>query len=486
MRDTIYLAIEGFTPRNQTTCPTGGRAAPRFKLARYGTIGPQGSAIAVSLGGHVRLKQLAIVTHETIGARMAGPAIRALELARAMRPEVEPIIVSPRAVERDTDGIEARQYRPGEPESMARALAGADVLLVQGFTLHHFPGLVADPRPMVVDLYCPFHLENLERRRLVETDAAARLLGAQVDLDVLLVQLSRGDFFICASERQRDYWLGMLSAAGRLSPSTYEADPSASNMVAVVPFGIEAVPPSPGPPLVKGVRPGIGEGDRLVVWGGAVTDWQDPCTAIEAVCEAAQQIERLRLVFPATIPNPDLPPMKALEKARKRARELGLLDRNVFFIDWVAYDERGRFLLEAEAGISAHSPSLEARYSWRTRMLDYIWASLPIVCTRGDDLSALVESRGLGVAVDPGDHAGMARALARVLGDGPFREECIRRIRAEQPHLVWRRVAEPLRRFAAAPWKAGAGLEAALAAPAPARHRGLRRAARAIVRRLNR
>jgi hypothetical protein len=41
-------------------------------------------------------------------------------------------------------------------------------------------------------------------------------------------------------------------------------------------------------------------------------------------------------------------------------------------------------------GVSTHRDHLETRLSFRTRMLDYIWAGLPIVCTDGDHFASLV------------------------------------------------------------------------------------------------
>ena len=35
---------------------------------------------------------------------------------------------------------------------------------------------------------------------------------------------TRGDFFLCARDKQRDFWLGQLAAVGRVNPVTYDAD----------------------------------------------------------------------------------------------------------------------------------------------------------------------------------------------------------------------------------------------------------------------
>jgi hypothetical protein len=401
---------------------------------------------------------LALITHEALGPTLTGPAIRVLELARAVAPHVRAVLVTPSPG--PDRGVPQRAYRFGDEASMRAAVADADVCLVQGFTLYKFPALAASDRPLVVDLYCPFHLENLERRRLVEPDADAREFASTVDRAVLLDQLQRGDFFICASDRQRDYWLGMLTACGRLDAGAYQADATASQLLAVVPFGIAEPPPVPVGPGLKGHLAGIEADDLLVLWGGSVTDWQDPITPIRAVARLRDRWPSLRLALPSGIPNPDLPPMAALARAREEAAALGLLGRHVIFFDWVPFEQRSTYLLEAVVGVSAHLPSLETRYAWRTRVLDYLWARLPVVCSRGDAIADLVEREGLGVTVEPGDEAGFADALDRLLCDVPFRTACRARIDRIVPSLAWSRAAAPLVTFCRQPRRTGRPLPA--------------------------
>src|SRR5438128_997196 len=83
-----------------------------------------------------------------------------------------------------------------------------------------------------------------------------------------LDQLRRGDFFLCASQRQRDFWLGMLAAAGRVNPYTFAADPVLRRLIDVLPFGIPDDAPQRARPAIKGVVPGIGPDDQVVYWGG--------------------------------------------------------------------------------------------------------------------------------------------------------------------------------------------------------------------------
>ena len=143
--------------------------------------------------------------------------------------------------------------------------------------------------------------------------------------------------------------------------------------------------------------------------GGSLLDWRDPVTLIEAVAALAPRRPELKLVFMGTKhPNPLVKPMRAVAASRERAEALGVLDRHVFFNDWVPYTERARYLLEADLGVSTHREHLETHFAFRTRMLDYVWARLPIVCTDGDVFARLVRSEGLGAAVPPGDAAALA------------------------------------------------------------------------------
>ena len=401
----------------------------------------------------MRPTTVAFITHEALGDTLTGPAIRVLELARALEPDARVVLLTPHpGADR---GIEQRVYRFDDQASMDRALRDADVVVVQGFTLHKFPTLGEGDRPLVVDLYCPFHLENLERRRLVEPDAEHREFAALVDRRVLTDQVTRGDFFLCASRRQRDYWLGMLMGCGRLDAAEYQDDPTGDALIAVVPFGVPETPPSRTGVGLKGRVSGIDHGDRLILWGGSIADWHDPVTPIRAVARLLERHPTVRLAMPAGIPNPDLPPMAALARAREQAAHLGVLNRQVFFFDWVPYDSRANLLLDAEIGISAHHPSLETRYAWRTRVLDYVWAGLPVVCTRGDGLAARVESEGLGVGVDAGDVDGFAAALARVLDDRAFADACRANSARTAASLTWRAIAEPLADYCKAPRRTG-------------------------------
>ena len=409
-------------------------------------------------GGRTRLL---LVTHEPIRANMAGPGVRVLELARALSARCAVTIATPYEPGIEDQRVVLAQYSFDRATTL-RDLAGeADVIVVQGFTLARFPFLAAVHTPIVVDLYCPFTVEHLEMRTSGGLPEALPALAA-LERDaagVLRVQneqLQLGDFFLCASERQRDFWIGALHTAGRVNPRTYAADPTLRTLIDVVPFGVpdEALVPdrTGADPVLKGARPGIAAGDRVLLWGGSILDWQDPQTLIRAVAELARGRSDVKLFFMGTRhPTPDVPAMRAVDECLELARALGVLDSHVFFHDWVPYGERGRYLREADLGLSTHREHLETRLSFRTRVLDYIWAGLPIVCTEGDFFAGLVRERGLGLVVPPGDVPALSGAIAELLDNEVLRASCREGLAALSEELRWSRVVAPLARFCAAP-----------------------------------
>ena len=221
----------------------------------------------------------------------------------------------------------------------------------------------------------------------------------------------------------------MLEAHGRVNPATYRADPSLRGLVDVVPYGLPAAPPVATGPVIKGVWPGIGPDDRVILWGGGLWPWLDPLTAIRALDRVRRECAAARLVFPGTRhPNPLMAGMPSPRAAAMQlADELGLTDRFVFFGDWVPYAEWPGVLLESDVALSLHFDTVETRLAFRSRVLDSLWAGLPTVMTAGDATVELVAGYGAGRVVPPGDADAVATALLALLNEA--REAGRRRLR---------------------------------------------------------
>jgi glycosyltransferase involved in cell wall biosynthesis len=390
---------------------------------------------------------IVVATGEVLGARMAGPAIRAFHIARALGAQHDVVVATTR--EGALPGDEVRSVAVDAAE-LSHLAQDAEVFVVQGDLLDTVdPGQTV----VVVDLYDPFHLEALEQTVGLAPDLRHRAHWAA--RRAIETQVRRGDLFLCASRRQRDFWLGHLAAAGRVNERTYADSPDLERLITVVPFGVEDEPPWPGAPALRDVVPGIGGDDLVLLWGGGIYDWFDPVTLLHAVDAVRRQEPRVRLFFAgARHPNPDVGETAMAREARAVSDRLGLTGSYVFFHDWVEYDQRARYLMEADIGVSTHVEHVETAFSFRTRILDYLWASLPVVTTTGDDLSAAIDTRGAGIAVPAGDVEALEAALLDLLGSPGRRAACATGSGALAREYRWSSVLAPLVEFCHAPRRA--------------------------------
>ena len=393
--------------------------------------------------------RLLIITHETIGPKMAGPGIRAWEMACALSARFDVTLAAPGRPDRSHAGLTLVGYDAADPQyaQLKAFIDGADVVLAMGPLFAQLPPLQNLSKPAIVDLYDPFELEKLAQSGQIPAVEHPRLdVESMVDMRL---EGNIGDFFICASERQRDFWLGTLLAAGRVNTVTFAQDPTLRHLIDVVPFGLPASPPARQKPVLKGVHPGIGPDDKVLLWNGGLWQWFDPFTLLEALPKVLQVRDDVKLFFAAGrhFDLSKVPEMPVYTQTVACCRELNLLDTHVFFGDWIPYDDRGDYLLEADLGISIHQPTIESHFSSRTRLLDCIWAGLPVVTTAGDPISDMVAARGLGRVVTAGDAEGLAEAILALLADESMRQEISKSAQALQQNLIWANVIEPIANF---------------------------------------
>lgn len=408
--------------------------------------------------------RLLIISHDVVGAAMAGPGIRYYHLARVLAKHVPTTLAAP--VVQDELGqaqpaggypFSLANYHRRRWETLAKQVAQADVCLFPSDVADEMPQLAASRACLVVDGYDPLMAEWLALSRNARREPGQTeqwRVNWQVRMGALARQYQVGDFFVCASERQRDWWLGLLEASGRINPATFDADPSLRGLVDVVPYGLPEHPLPAPKPVIKGVWPGIEAGDRLALWGGGLWPWLDPLTAIRAVAALRGRHPRLKLVFPGTRhPNPDMAGMpNQVGAAKALAEELGVMDTAVFFGDWAPYSDWPHVLQESDVALTLHFDTVETRLAFRSRVLEYIWAGLPIVATEGDATSDLVARHGLGEVTAMGDVEAVADAIDRLLNEP--RQARVTSFAAARQALSWERAAEPLVRFCLAPQRA--------------------------------
>ncbi|WP_204946689.1 glycosyltransferase family 4 protein [Microbacterium laevaniformans] len=436
VRDEALFSLFGDTSRSLDADPS---------------IHPVADALANSLRivtaqGRIRVL---VVTSDLIGPKMAGPAIRAWNMSEQLAYRNDVRLVTSTKPGRASTRFEV--VYAGDDHAMQEHEEWADVIVIQGYVLHQYRCLAQTEKILVADIYDPLHLEQLEQARQARfEDWNSHVINAA---DVLNGQIGRADYLLCASDKQRDFWLGQLAAVGRVNAMTYEADNALRELIDVAPFGLDPVVPAQERHAIKGAIPGIGPDDKVLLWGGGIYDWFDTDTLLRAMAKVTKTHPNARLFFLGVAhPNPGVPMMKAQARTFELADSLGLTDRVVFFNrEWVAFDDRHNYLLDADAGVSTHYEHIETAFSFRTRILDYLWAGLPMVTTAGDGFADLIQGSPLGVTVPERDVDALAAGIIKVLYDVEFRAEATEKIADVRQDFAWSRALAPLTAFCAAP-----------------------------------
>jgi GT2 family glycosyltransferase/glycosyltransferase involved in cell wall biosynthesis len=388
--------------------------------------------------------RLLIISNDIIDESLAGPGMRNLELSRALAGQVQVSLATPGQSRLTVEGVRLVSYSPQRPSELRALAEASDVVLFSSFILDQFPFLETIPGRRVIDLYDPTLLENLHYYAAEPADAQQAIHRQTLAMTSRLARI--GDFFLSGNERQRDFWLGFLAANGRVNPLTFQTDDSLRALIDVVGIGFPDRPLRRSSPGLRGVHPAIPSDAQIVLWGGGIWNWLDPLTLIRAWPQVIQSHPNARLVFLGTRhPNPDVPVHEMAGQAQTLAAELGEKDRSIVFIEWVPYAEREALLAESAVGVALHPVHIETRYSIRTRVLDYIWARLPVLVTDGDVTSEWVRQYGIGRVIPPFEPGAAARALIDLL-DRPKTDFAP----AFEPLLEqyrWERVAAPLLRF---------------------------------------
>lgn len=372
-----------------------------------------------------RGSRVLILVPGALGERLSGPEIRAVRLGQALSAEYRVTLMAPSAEGEEQDGL---AVVPFSRRRLLREARRHDVLMAS--TVPPFALMLKRSLRIIAvsDQYDPVELElgtlgeGADRARA--TARAARRL-----------QLRSADLVLCAGRRQREL----------LEAEVKTFDQAVQPPLRMVPFGIDADPPrSTGHPLREYFSQ-IKDGDKVVLWWGSLWRWLDAETAIRAVASLASSRPEVKLVFTAgRPPNGDAERHSVLAEAKSLARELGVLDRSVLFLEeWIPFAQRGDYLRDADLGLTLHRDTEEASLAARARYMDYLWTGLPCVLGRGDETAERFEASGFATLVESGSPEATAEAILCLL-DEATRAKAAEAGRRLADEFRWQRVAVPL------------------------------------------
>jgi len=355
--------------------------------------------------------KILIRTDDRIGERMAGSALRAWEIARALEYYGYEVQIEA------ASGSSSPGPGPKIRESASRFRHR--VLIVPPWSLR-----ASDffrPHRLIIDGVTPLptELAMFPQTEMIKT--RSRRARSRIPL-----ALARADALLVAGKAQRRCWLEIL---GSRRPELPIID---------VPFGVPEQPPGEEIEEIPGVPPG----NAVILWWGGVWPWLDLETLLAA--RALLGRRKLSLVVPVagrpgnsgTVFSED-----DLLHAKKRHSLRG--SEVVALKTWVPYQKRDRVLNRASVLAFLHQSGREAELSFRTRAMDALWAGVPMLLSEGGEVAELARRNGWGSVVRPGDVASTAAALDFLLRDS-YHFSCREALEKSRPHWTWRRLLQPV------------------------------------------
>jgi glycosyltransferase involved in cell wall biosynthesis len=384
-----------------------------------------------------KTRKFLFICNDHIGQAMAGPGIRYWEMAHALEQKGHKSVILSRHVEKGFFGGGLTFTGRAALVHLVTWISWSDFVILPGSPFAIIISILLRKR-IIFDQYDPVIFEFFEHEP--STVAGKMRKWAMLLLwkirQRLILRFGHG--FLVANEKQKDFLIGQLA----LMENGHKLD-----SVAVLPFGLPDKEPQKKRSVLRGTK--IKETDFLLIWGGGIWGWFDPFTLLRALSKIRSHRDDIKVYFPGIKPpNPDSRKLAIADSFLSEARSLGLLDTVVFVNrEWTPYEDRADYLLEADAGISLHRDSMEMRFAFRTRILDYVWAGLPIISSTGDSWADLVEKRGLGLTVPPEAVDALVSAILTLAQDDALRQRCRKQVRLIANEYGWNKLVDRLSQF---------------------------------------
>jgi len=363
--------------------------------------------------------------------------IRYFEFARFLAKRFATTLIAPGSggnVERD--GFE---YVPYRWIDCLRQVFCSDVIISTNPRPLLLLAAVLGGKRIILDLYDPTIIEHLER--IDSLPAKKKMLLHSIYVDWVKMQIKYADRYLCAHQRQKDLWLGMLALSGKLNPQIYSQDKKAAKIIALVPTGVPDEPPVKSQNTIREQFKGIRKNDRILLWVGAPNHWFDQELLINAMADIGNLRDDIKLIFVCGSPqNSDV-----LKKDIELCRTLGVRDKTVFFANsWLDKNELSNYYLESDIGVSLHHCRLETCFSMRNRIFGYLWGGLPVIVTEGDYAAELVRENGWGIIVKENNKTELIAAILKLVDDKLCFDKCRTAINEKLASYKWSSILSKL------------------------------------------
>lgn len=375
----------------------------------------------------------------------SGPAIRAYNIAKSLAKKGNEVTLAEKGREA-TEIVGTLKLVPWK-DSILDEIKQFDAAYIQIWSNDSAFLKKVSLIPLMVDVYAPFMIEHIYHDYSKKTTDIKKFRDT-----ILLPSLNPflyGDIFLCSNDRQRKYFLGLLTSVGRISPFSRKQD-----LIRIVPFGIREESPIFEKDILRKKKEL--KDKKIILWMGPLFPWYDPFSLIEAMGIVAKKHPDYALVFiGSSSPKVQKHLTNSMhKKALKLSSELKLLDKNIFFYEWMDYASLVNVYFEAEFSVATHPKTLEMEIaSEKGRALDSLWANLPVICSSGDYLSELVSSRELGLTVKIGDKKDIASKIETLIENPDMLKKFRENAKIFAKERRWDELVLPIDEFCSSPAK---------------------------------
>ncbi len=355
--------------------------------------------------------RILILTDDRLGPVMAGSALRAWEIGRALEAAGHEVVI--------TGAAGSTAPSQGPMVGTKPRWSWADAVLSAPWNLP--PQAFIRRSLLIVDGVTPLTAELATMPQSKAVRRRTRTAMARIPLVA-----ARADALLVAGRAQMQWWSTQLDRGRPEMP------------ILDTPFGVPASPPPPD----RAEIPGVPAHHAVVLWWGGVWPWLDLDTLLAARARLGNA--PISIVIPVAARPGSSTPAFGPSDLRRAAETRGLKAPQVVGLDqWIPYAERHLVLNRTSLLAVLHRAGPETTLSFRTRALDGLWAGVPLLLSEGGEVSDLAHHHGWGGVVRPGDVNGTAAALELLLTE---REQlrCRANLERARPFWSWNQLLEPL------------------------------------------
>lgn len=337
------------------------------------------------------------------------------------------------------DNLRVCQWSFGNLKSLFDINDAVCVLYSRGDLMKYVAKNLDPKKQLIVDLYVPIYIESLARELSGTVDEYKQ---HQFDLAHWNTAFGRGDYFLCANEAQYHFYNGVLSAMGRINPITFK-----TQILEIVPYGIHTSEIRHDKDVCKG--PMIKRDDFMILWFGGLYPWFDILPLLQSIKKLAHNYSDIKLIIlggknPFSV---DKQFTEQYDFALDFAKKNDLFEKNIYFVDWIPYDERNNWYMESDVVINLHHKTKETIYSWRTRIVDYIWGELPIISTGGDEVTQYLANNKASIILKNNETEELSKIIEEVYHDKNILINMKNNIKTLKKEFYWNSITQNMADF---------------------------------------